>query len=73
VRPLLLRGKRPFSEFRLTDLSSQLHIAIEGQTIDEIDAHYVYLLECEAALSADVRAKAEQLLGAEAQDLFHPR
>lgn len=67
MKPLLLRGKRPFSEFRLTDLSSQLHIAIQGQSIHEIDAHYVYLLECEAELSIDVRAKAEQLLSAEGE------
>jgi phosphoribosylformylglycinamidine synthase len=65
MQPIILQGRQPFSDFRLTALQNALNEAVEAHDIATIDAAEVYFIEAEGALDDQTTERAFTLLAAE--------
>lgn len=64
MRPLVLRGARAFSPFRIESLIGNIRDSAPALDVREIDACYVYLIDVERRLTQDTLEKTRALLSA---------
>jgi len=62
--PLILEGGEALSGFRIRMLLEAVQKAVPQAGIQNIGAHFVYFIECEGDLPADILEKSYALLGA---------